>query len=107
MARKVQVIVTDDLDGSDQAEQVSFSLAGNDYTIDLSPANQAKLEAALEPFIEKAERVGRRGGKVKRSSGPSVDNALVRDWAAANGRKVAPRGRIPADVVADYLAARK
>jgi hypothetical protein len=43
--------VTDDIDGSKNAEAVLFSLGGAQYTIDLSSKNRAKLEAALKPYI--------------------------------------------------------
>ena len=36
MARKVQVILTDDVDGSEAAETVNFGLDGVTYEIDLS-----------------------------------------------------------------------
>ena len=55
MAREIRVILTDDIDGSADARAVEFSLDKAAYTIDLSEANIAKLEAALAPFIAKAE----------------------------------------------------
>ena len=109
MAREIRVILTDDIDGSADARAVEFSLDKTAYTIDLSEANIAKLEAALAPFIAKAERVGRRkaapaGRKpVARSSKGGL--AEIRDWARANGYEVSDRGRIPGNVMEAYEAA--
>lgn len=103
MARTIQIILTDDIDGSADAQPVSFGFAGNDYTIDLAPANLAKLEEALAPFIAKAERVGRRKGK-RGAAVAKNDTSAIREWAAANGFEVSDRGRIPAAVLAAYEA---
>ena len=48
--------MTDDLDGSDDAETVSFGFGGVVYEIDLGQKNRAKLEKALAPFIEAGAR---------------------------------------------------
>jgi len=107
MAQSVSVIVTDDLDGSENAETVSFSFGGVTYEVDLSSKNRAKLEKALAPFIEAGRRVpgsGRRGGASRQGS-PLVDRAAVRSWARAAGLTVSERGRISADVMRQYEAA--
>src|ERR1043165_2304356 len=49
MAKTVNVIVTDDLDGSEGAKAVLFSFQGTSYEIDLSPGNEAKLAESLAP----------------------------------------------------------
>ena len=43
MARKVQVLLVDDLDGGAADETVSFALDGASYKIDLSSINAKKL----------------------------------------------------------------
>ena len=43
MAQRVVFSVTDDLDGSDGAETVSFGFGGSTYEIDLAPQNAARL----------------------------------------------------------------
>lgn len=107
MARTVEVVVTDDLDGSSDAESVTFALDGVTYEIDLSEQNRAKLEAAVAPFIEAGRRVsrGRSRRSTSRTAGPSVDRAAVRTWARDQGLKVSERGRISADVIGQYEAA--
>src|SRR6266487_1267106 len=101
MARSVSVIVTDDLDGSEDAETVSFSFGAVAYEVDLASRNRVKLEKALAPFIEAGSRApassGHRRGSGRRDS-PSVDRAAVRRWAKAAGLKVSERGRISADI---------
>jgi hypothetical protein len=52
MARTV--VITDDLDGSSPAEEVTFAWDGVTWAIDLSEGNRQKLEAALQPYLDKA-----------------------------------------------------
>lgn len=106
MARIVQVVHTDDLDGTEGAKPVEFSIGGDAYTIDLSAENEAKFRALLEPYIAKAERVGRRRSSTAgRGAAKRTNNTEIRTWARANGYKVSDRGRIAADIVAAYEAA--
>lgn len=108
MAQKVQIILEDDLDGSEATETVSFALDGTTYEIDLNDANAAKLRDALAVYIGHGRKVsassGRRGRRnAAASGGPSPKE--VREWARANGHTVPDRGRIPADVRSAYDAA--
>ena len=110
MAKQTTVTITDDLDGSANAKEVSFSLNGKAWVIDLSAKNRAALEKALKPYIAKATEQGRRSGpgKSKRSSSRSksrTDLAAVRKWAKENGHQVSDRGRISAEVQKAYDAA--
>ncbi len=98
------MIVTDDLDGSENAETVSFGFGGVTYEIDLAKKNRTKLEMALAPFIEAGRRVPR-GGARRRAGGARVDHGQVRAWAKAAGLKVSERGRISADIMRQYEAA--
>ena len=112
MARKVQVTLTDDLDGGQAAETVRFGLDGRSYEIDLSARNATKLRKALEPFVSVARGPKRARARVS-SSGQSratqtsspVDSRAVRAWAKSHRIKVSSRGRIPADVVAKFREA--
>jgi len=80
MSRIVSVVTTDDLDGSERAETVTFELDGVSYEIDLGEANQARLESSVAPFIAAGRRVtrGNRRQTSSRAAGPSVDRAAVR-----------------------------
>jgi len=49
-----ETIITDDLDGSHNAEPVQFGWDGVTWEIDLAEANRKKLEEALKPFLDKA-----------------------------------------------------
>jgi Lsr2 len=106
MARNVQVVVSDDLDGSDGAETVSFGFDSVSYEIDLSAKNRAKFERAFEPYVEAGRRIsrGRRPGS-SRPTGPRIDRAQIRAWANENGLDVSERGRISAEVMQKYEAA--
>jgi hypothetical protein len=109
MAQRVVVSVTDDLDGSDGAESISFGFDGLSYEIDLAPQNAARLGDALQPYIEAARRVRAAGPAAASRRGtrqaPGSDPAAVRAWAASAGITVSGRGRIPASVTRQYEAA--
>jgi hypothetical protein len=105
-----QVIMTDDLDGSTEAETVDFSLLGTAYEIDLSSRNRKNLEKALRPYIDVARKTtgrgGRGGGRRRQGRRSSAsDLSAVREWAMANGHEISARGRIPAHVREAYDAA--
>ncbi|MDO5083794.1 Lsr2 family protein [Arachnia propionica] len=107
MAREVQILLKDDIDGTEAERNVGFSLDGVEYEIDLSKANIAKLTKAMEPWIAGARRVRSnkpRGNRRRAAAeGPSTND--VRIWARENGYVVSDRGRIPAAVMAAYEAA--
>lgn len=110
MAKQTTVTITDDLDGSANAKEVSFSLNGRSWVIDLSAKNRAALEKALKPYIAKATEQGqrpRRGRASRSSSQPKSrsDLAAIRKWAKDNGHQVSDRGRISADIQKAYDAA--
>jgi hypothetical protein len=106
MAKTVSVVVTDDLDGSPDAETVAFGFYGRGYEIDLGKKNRAKFEKSLQPFINAGRRTAlRRTARPARGARTRTDNAAVRAWAASQGLKVSERGRISADVVSQYEAA--
>lgn len=113
MARKVNVVLVDDLDGGDATESVSFALDGSKYEIDLSEKNASKLRDALAKYVAAARKSGRAGsvgaGRTRstRAATPTVDreqNQAIRDWAKKKGLKVSDRGRIPAEIVEQYHA---
>lgn len=105
VARSVAVVITDDIDGSPDAEKVAFSFGGTTYELDLSESNRAKFEAVVAPYIEAGRRISRRPGRpsTSRPSAPKVDRAAVRAWAK-NGLTVSERGRISAEILQRYEA---
>lgn len=103
MAQRVNIVLVDDIDGSDAAETVAFGLDGTSYEIDLSEKNAAKLRDALAGYVGHARKVG--GGRRTRSARAATSGASakeIREWARANGHQVPDRGRIPADVRAAF-----
>ena len=60
MARKTQVILTDDIDGSEATGTVSFGLDGVAYEIDLNDDNAQRMRDQLGEWASKARRVGGR-----------------------------------------------
>jgi Lsr2 len=106
------VVTTDDIDGSPNAETVTFSFDGRSFEIDLSKKSRAALEKALKPYIDAGRAAGTRSTRASGGSGrsrgrrsSSVDLAAVRAWAAENGIAVSDRGRISASVLEQYQAA--
>ncbi|ORI28228.1 hypothetical protein BH686_02895 [Rhodococcus erythropolis] len=109
----------DDLDGkpidTGLGHEVTFSYQGDDYRIDLRPANADKIEAVFAPYIKVAEKVSSAGkaraktsnaARASSGSGRSVEQLkAIREWAGKNGFDVSPRGRIKVDVIDAFDAA--
>lgn len=106
MAKKTVTI--DDLDGSEGATTREFSFLGVDYEVDLTDANFAKFQKAVEKYTE----FGRKVNKARRNIKPGAtrthttvgtttgraDLDAVRQWARQNGYEVSDRGRIKGEV---------
>ncbi len=108
MAQKVNIVLVDDLDGTEATETVSFGLDGTTYEIDLNDANAAALREALSGYVGHARKVTGGGRRTRRSSGGSSSSSNtkdVREWAKSQGMDVSERGRISADVQQAYDAA--
>ncbi len=105
MAQKVNIILVDDIDGSDATETIAFGLDGATYEIDLNDKHAAALRDALSGYLGHARKVTTsRGRKAKTSTtGPSARE--LRDWARSNGYEVSDRGRVPANVRDAFEAA--
>lgn len=104
MAQRVVVTLSDDIDGGEAAETVSFALDGKSYEIDLNPANAKKLRKSLAPYVAAGRRQAR-SGKAYRHTSIAPDPAVVRAWARSHDHDVPPRGRIPKRVYEAYNAA--
>jgi GNAT superfamily N-acetyltransferase len=107
MAQKVQVLLVDDIDGSEATETVTFGLDGMAYEIDLSSGNAGQLRTELASYVDHARKSG--GTQVRRrrqrNGAGREQSARIREWAKDRGFKVNERGRIPANIVAEYEAA--
>ncbi|MET9534673.1 MULTISPECIES: Lsr2 family protein [unclassified Streptomyces] len=104
MAQRVVVTLSDDIDGGEAAETVTFGLDGKSYEIDLNTANAKKLRKSLAPFLE-AGRKRSKSGKAYRHTSVAPDPAAVRAWARSNKMEVPARGRIPKKVYEAFNAA--
>lgn len=107
MAQKVNIVLVDDLDGTEATETVSFGLDGTSYEIDLNDANASALREALSGYVGHARKVTGGGRRARKSSGggSSSNTKDVREWAKSQGMEVSERGRISADVQQAYDAA--
>lgn len=110
MAQRVNIVLVDDIDGSDATQTVAFGLDGASYEIDLSDGNASALREALAPYLGHARKVGRGSGGGKRNgraaaAAGGTSAKEIREWARENGHTVPERGRIPADVREAYDAA--
>lgn len=113
MAARTVVHLIDDVDGGEADETVNFSLDGVDYAIDLSHGNADGLRKALAEFVAAGRKNGKQGlrqAKVAgrttvRPGGDRAQNQAIREWARRNGHQVSERGRIPADLIAQFQAA--
>ena len=113
MAQKTQVILVDDVDGSEANQTVTFALDGVSYEIDLNAHNAARLRDDFATWVGHARRSAGRRSPAKRSSGGSSTTgaarkreiAAIREWGRANGWEVSDRGRLSADLEEAYAKA--
>lgn len=100
------MIVTDDIDGSKDAETITFGLDGTTYEIDLSATNRARLADAYAPFIASARRESSSPAAhaATRTAGMRAERAAVRAWAKEEGLDVSDRGRLSASIIRQYEA---
>lgn len=109
MAKRVKVLLVDDVDGSEAVETVSFALDGVTYEIDLNDAHAAELRSAAQSWAEHARRTGGRKS-AGRSSSPSTgaqERSDIRAWARDQGFDVGEKGRIASSIREAYAAAHK
>jgi hypothetical protein len=111
MARKVEVKLVDDIDGTQAAETVAFGVDGTAYEIDLNAKHAKELRSALQQFVDAARRVGRTGPAAparNRNRTPArndrAQNKAIRDWAKRRKVELSDRGRIPRTIVEQYEA---
>ncbi|MEU4198764.1 Lsr2 family protein [Streptomyces sp. NPDC045470] len=104
MAQRVVVTLSDDIEGGEAAETVTFGLDGKWYEIDLNPANAKKLRGTLAPFVE-AGRKRSKSGKAYHHTSVTPDPSAVRAWARSHHMDVPPRGRIPKKIYEAFDAA--
>lgn len=103
MARKTQIILTDDVDGTEATGTIEFAFDGVSYEIDLNDENSQRLRDEVGPWIEHARRLG---GRARRgtSTTSNGETKKIREWARANGYQVSDRGRVSEEIRNAYAA---
>jgi hypothetical protein len=106
VVQRVEVVLVDDIEGGPATETVQFGLDGVNFEIDVNEANAHRLREAMAPFVGHARRTGgRRATTTTRRPARTSETAQIRAWARERGLPVNERGRIPAEIVAQYEAA--
>ena len=108
MASRTITTLTDDIDGGDADETVTFAFKGTSYEIDLSKKNVDKMVKALQPYTTAARTTGGRRSGTGRTTRRGADKdqlTKIREWARTNGHQVSDRGRISTAVREAYHAA--
>lgn len=104
MATKIITRLTDDIDGTDAEETITFALDGTQFEIDLNAGNAAELRAALAPYRNAGRRLSKRQ-RPARAASPGPSHGVVRRWAKDAGMDVPDRGRVSELVISQYKAA--
>lgn len=109
MARQIREWITDDIDNTEGASTVTFSINGDQYEIDLSDKNIDNLRKVLAPFILAARPVRQeKSAKLRRGATssriPRERTTQIRAWAKAQGLGVSERGRISSSIVEQFEA---
>jgi hypothetical protein len=101
-------LLIDDLDGQTEAsETVVYAIDGQHYAIDLSDGNAKQLRDALAKYNKVARQITSKEALRGAGDGNAVDYAAIRSWAKGQGIEVNPKGRISAEIVAQYQAAQQ
>lgn len=103
MVTRIRQEVLDDLTGQEGAATHSFAIEGQQYEVDLTPANWAEFQELTEKFVAVARKVG--GSRPTQTSASKAENAKIREWARRNGHEAPARGRIPESLRAMYVKA--
>ncbi len=116
MAQRVQVLLVCDVHSDDTpgSQTVTFALDGATYEIDLCDQHVSDLHESFAGFIGAGRRTGGRGRPAGRTTSAATGRRGgtnrqrtqdIRKWARTNGLSVNERGRIPAEIVAQYESA--
>ncbi len=111
MAQKVQVLLTCDVEKDEKPaeETVTFGLDGANYEIDLCDKHAKQFRDSLSTYVSAGRRAASGGSRRRRGTtgaarGDRERTQAIREWARTKGIKVSERGRLSADVVAQYEA---
>src|ERR1035441_2084417 len=88
MAQRVNVLLVDDIDGSEADETIPFGLDGARYEIDLNREHAQELRAQLAHYVRAARKVTGSAGRpprVRKTSANDSKNKEIRNWARERG----------------------
>ncbi len=100
MAKRMHIVLEDDVDGSTATQTVAFSLDGVSYEIDLNDDHAQQLREAMAPWQGHARRVAGRKNTARKNAASAPND--IRAWATGQGMQVNARGRVPADIREAY-----
>ncbi len=106
--QRVVVQKTDDIDGSEATQTVTFAIDGTAYEIDLNEGNAGDLRAAIKPYAAAGRRTsgaGRAASTKAVKGAQDYDPKAARAWPASRKISIPARGRIPSAVVEQYRSA--
>lgn len=115
MVQKVTYLLICDVcnDGTAGTENIRFGLDGVNYELDACDPHAAQLRGAFAPYSGAGRRAtaggsasAARSGR-RRGGSDRVRTQAIRAWAKRKGIKVSERGRIAADLAAQYDAANR
>jgi hypothetical protein len=111
MAQKMQVLLTCDLEDGEKpaSETIQFAVEGSSYEIDLCDKHAKQFRDGVASYVAAARKVSRGGGSVRRArlssgGGDRERTQAIRAWAKKKGLTVSERGRLSAEIVAQYEA---
>ncbi|UJW28819.1 Lsr2 family protein [Saccharothrix sp. AJ9571] len=96
-----RLVLDSDISGKPDATTVLFGLEGDWYEIDLTDEERQKLERALKKYLVKGRKATAETTRLVGETTPD-ERHEIRAWAEKEGYEIAPRGRIPQDVLAAY-----
>lgn len=110
MAQTTRVLLTDDLDGSEATETITFALDGVTYEIDLNGPHADQLRESVSAYVTSARKLSNRRTPTTRRvaakpTGDRPDTQQIRDWAKAQGIEVSERGRLSNDLLVRFQEA--
>ena len=90
--------------GPDEGQTVKFSWNNKNYEIDLCQKDADKMSNSINTYAEAARRLAT-SGKAYRNVATGPDPRAVRAWAKTKGIEVSDRGRVPAELVTQFIEA--
>lgn len=115
MAQTTRILLTDDIDGTEASETLTFTVDGIAYEIDLSDEHASQMREAVALYVDNARKLrGRSGSSTKKAtsrtasgkfSSDKPDNQQVREWAKEHGIEVSERGRLSNDLIVRFQEA--